>query len=83
MRAATLSSSLISRIAYDEDASILRIWFRSGSLYLYFDVPRGEYDALRTAQSAGQHYNARIKGRYRCAFDPARRRFRPQLEAAG
>jgi hypothetical protein len=82
MRAATLSSSLISRIAYDDEASTLRISFRSGSLYVYFDVPRSEFDALKSAPSAGRYYNACIKGRYRCAFDPERRRFKPALEPA-
>ena len=77
MRAATLSSSLISRIAYDEEARTLRISFRNAALYCYFDVPAREYEALKSAPSAGRYYNACIKGRYRCAYDPARRRFRP------
>ena len=80
MRAAALSSSLISRIAYDEAARTLRITFRSGSAYVYHDVPRAEFDALKFAPSAGRYYNACIKGRYRCEFDPERRRFRPPLE---
>ena len=81
MRAATLSSSLISRIAYDDDARTLRVSFRHSGLYCYFDVPRREYEALKTAPSAGRYFNARIKGRYRCAFDPDRRRFRPPEES--
>ncbi|HWT12717.1 MAG TPA: KTSC domain-containing protein [Allosphingosinicella sp.] len=83
MRAANLSSSLISRIAYEDEARILRITFRDGRLYLYFDVPRAEFDALKSAPSAGRYYNACVKGRYRCAFDPERRRFRPAVEAVG
>jgi KTSC domain-containing protein len=82
MRAAALSSSLISRIAYDEEERTLDVRFRSGSRYVYYDVPRSEFDALRCAPSPGRYYNTCIKGRYRCAFDPDRRRFRPQLEAA-
>jgi hypothetical protein len=80
MRAAALSSSLISRIAYDEQARTLSIRFRSGSLYVYYDVPAEEYDALRSAASAGRYYNACIKGRFRCQYDPDRRRFRPLAE---
>jgi hypothetical protein len=77
MRAAALSSSLLSRIAYDDEARTLRVRFNSGDLYFYFDVPRTEFEALKSAPSAGRYYNACIKGRYRCQFDPERRRFKP------
>lgn len=77
MRAANLSSSAIERILYDEEARALSIWFRGSGLYVYSDVPRLVYDDLRAAKSAGGYYCERIKGRYRCRFDPARRRFRP------
>ena len=78
MRAANLGSSLISRIVYADDEASLRVCFRNGPAYVYFDVPRSEFDALKTAKSAGSYYNACIKGRYRCSFDPDRRRFRPR-----
>jgi hypothetical protein len=77
MRAARLSSSLISRICYVEAEKVLQVRFRDGRLYCYFDVPAEAYDALRDAPSAGRHYNLEIKGRYRCSYDPERRRFRP------
>jgi hypothetical protein len=77
MRAASLSSSAIARIAYDEEARILSIWFRETGRYVYFDVPRAIYDALKAAPSAGRYFNDCIKRRYRCSFDPARKRFRP------
>ena len=77
MRAAKLSSSLISRIGYDPDERQLKVWFRDGPLYCYFDVPERLFDELKSAQSPGRFYNARIKGCFRCSFDPARKRFRP------
>lgn len=77
MRAATLSSSVIRRIAYDEEARTLSIWFRATGRYVYFDVPRAIYEALKVAPSAGRYFNECVKRRYRCSFDPARRRFRP------
>ncbi len=77
MRAAKLNSSMISRIAYDEEAEVLSVWFRESGRYCYFGVPRAVYEALRTAASAGRYFNEMIKGRYRCSFDPERRRFRP------
>lgn len=66
MRAAKLSSSLIARIAYVDDERTLKVWFRDGPLYCYFDVPAGAYEVLRDSPS-GRHYNQRIKGRYRCS----------------
>ena len=77
MRAARLSSSVIERILYDDHSGTLRIWFRETGRYVYFDVPSAIFDALRAAPSAGRYFNECIKRRYRCTFDPARRKFRP------
>jgi len=77
MRAAKLGSSLISRICYVEEEKILQVRFRDGRLYCYYEVPSEAFDAVRDAESAGRHYNREIKGRYRCSYDPERRRFRP------
>jgi len=77
MRAATLASSLISRILYDDAARTLRVRFRDDRAYLYFDVPPWVFDRMKAAASAGRFYNDEVKGRYRCAFDPDRKRYRP------
>ncbi len=77
MRAARLSSSVIARVAYDEEAETLSIWFRETGRYLYRGVPRAIYEALKQAPSAGRFFNEHIKRRFRCEPDPARRRFRP------
>jgi hypothetical protein len=77
VRAAKLSSSLISRIGYLDEERTLKIWFRDGPLYCYFDVPADAFEALKNSSSPGRHYNAEVKGHYRCSYDPARRRFRP------
>jgi hypothetical protein len=68
---------MIDRIAYDEDQGALSIWFRATGRYIYYGVPKAVYDALRSAPSAGRYFNDCIKRRYRCAFDPDRKRFRP------
>ena len=81
MRAARLSSSMIERICYDEEEGSLSIWFRETGRYIYYGVPAAIYEGLKGATSAGRYFNERIKGRYRCAFDPERRRFRPQRAA--
>ncbi len=77
MRAAKLDSSMISRIAYDDAAEALSIWFRETGRYVYHGVPAAAYEALKAAPSAGRYFNECIKGRYRCSFDPERRKFRP------
>ena len=77
MRAAKLNSSMISRVAYDDDAETLSIWFRDTGRYVYQGVPAALYEALKAAPSPGRCFNERIKGRYRCSFDPERRKFRP------
>lgn len=77
LRAARLSSSVIDRILYDDEARDLSIWFRETGRYIYSDVPDAIYDGLRKAPSAGRYFNARIKRRFPCRPDPERRRFRP------
>ena len=77
MRAARLSSSVIARVSYDEEARALSIWFRETGRYIYSEVPRAIYDGLRAAPSAGRYFNQCIKRRYPCRPDPERRRFRP------
>jgi hypothetical protein len=77
MRAARLKSSAIERIAYDEEDATLSLWFRDSGRYVYYDVPSCLFDALRDADSAGRMFAEQIKGRYRCRFDPSRRKLRP------
>jgi hypothetical protein len=81
MRAARLLSTMIERICHDEDERSLSIWFRARGRYVYYDVPLEHYEGLRAAPSPGRYFNERIKGRFRCEFDPERRRFRPQRAA--
>ena len=78
MRAAKLNSSVIERIAYDDERATLSLWFKGSGMYVYFAVPSSVFDALKGADSAGRLFCQQIKGRYPCRFDPSRRRFRPQ-----
>lgn len=77
MFAARIQSSVISRIAYDQEARVLDIWFHDSGRYCYFEVPPDIYEGLRTAPSAGRYFVEQIRGRFRCAFDPERKKFRP------
>ena len=81
MRAAKLSSSAITRIAYDEEEKLLSIWFRETGRYLYSGVPRAVYEALKRAPSAGRYFNQCIRRRYPCRPAPERRKFRPAWQA--
>jgi hypothetical protein len=76
MRAVRLRSSMIDRALFDESARELTICFKAGRKYVYSDVPRAVFDALKTAASAGAYFNDCIKGRFDCRPDPPRR-FRP------
>jgi hypothetical protein len=72
------TSSMIDRVAFDDDAQTLCISFRQTGKYVYDDVPRAIFDGLCKASSAGAYFNAQIRGRFRCRRDPERRRFGPQ-----
>ncbi|MGA9581909.1 MAG: KTSC domain-containing protein [Allosphingosinicella sp.] len=77
MLATRLSSSVIERILYDEEAKALFICFRETGRYLYSGVPRAIYEGLKKAPSPGRYFNEFIKRRFPCRPDPERRRFRP------
>jgi len=80
MLAARLSSTVIERVAYDDEARALSIWFRETGRYVYSDVPKAIYEGLRSAPSAGRFFNACIKRRFPCRPAPERRRFRPAFD---
>jgi hypothetical protein len=77
MRARRLLSSMIDRIAYDEQTDILTVTFRENGKYLYYDVPAAVFDAFSKAPSAGSFFNAHVKDEFRCSRDPERTRFGP------
>jgi hypothetical protein len=71
------NSSMIDRVAFDDDAEVLSVSFRQTGKYLYYDVPGAIFEALCKAKSAGTFFNEQIKGRFRCRRDPELRRFGP------
>jgi hypothetical protein len=60
-------SSNIARFGYDESAQVLKVEFKNGSVYDYFDIPKPVFEAMRNAPSKGQFLAQQIKGRYRYA----------------
>jgi predicted component of type VI protein secretion system len=60
----TLQSSNIEKLLYNSDSEVLEITYKSGKVYLYFDVPKEAWDSLKTAESFGSHVAQHIKGKY-------------------
>lgn len=62
-----VNSTNLTAIGYDESSRTLRVEFRNGGTYDYYDVPRTEFDGLHNATSHGEYLARNIKGRYRYA----------------
>lgn len=63
----TPESSTITRFAYDDANRVLKVEFKNGSLYDYFDVPEHVFNGMRNAPSKGQYLAQQVKGTYRYA----------------
>ncbi|MEO5684871.1 MAG: KTSC domain-containing protein [Chitinophagaceae bacterium] len=59
-----MPSSVIKRYEYTVTASSLRIWYLSGAIYDYQDVPPKVFNEFKNALSKGSYLNRCIKGRY-------------------
>lgn len=59
-----VSSTNLASIGYDEKSETLEVEFQDGSVYQYFNVPKGIYDALIMAPSKGQFLAYQIKNRF-------------------
>ena len=57
-------SEAIDDISYDEDAKEMRVVFKTGRVYVYFDVPLEAYEAFASAESLGRHFNAHVRDAY-------------------
>jgi hypothetical protein len=64
MRVATVDSTTLATVAYDETQELLRLEFCSRAVYLYFGVPATVHQALRGAPSKGKYFNQAIRGRF-------------------
>lgn len=56
-----VSSSNLAAVGYDRSAAVLRVRFRHGGTYDYFDVPYSAYLGLLHAPSKGRFHDQRIK----------------------
>jgi hypothetical protein len=64
MRVATVESTTLATVGYDEKPKRLRLEFCSRAVYLYFGVPQTVYEALLDAPSKGRYFKETIRGRY-------------------
>ncbi len=60
-----MPSSVVSSIKYDAPTATLRIFFVSGRIYDYEDVPEDVFTAMKSAFSKGTYFNDYIKNNYR------------------
>lgn len=59
-----VSSSLLSRVAYDEETRDLLVTFKKGATYRYRNVSQDDVDALASAASPGSYFIANIRDQY-------------------
>jgi hypothetical protein len=59
-----MPSSVVSAIRYDTARATLRIFFISGTVYDYKNVPEEVFNAMRTSSSRGIYFNRHIKDCY-------------------
>ncbi len=64
MRLASVESTTLATVAYDEALELLQLEFCSRAVYLYFGVPPAVHQALLDAPSKGGYFNRTIRGRY-------------------
>lgn len=64
MRRASINSSVIESVGYDDATNVLEIHFHTGRTYLYFMVPPATHAGLLKAESAGNYFNLEIRNRY-------------------
>lgn len=59
-----VSSSCITEVGYDSINQILAVRFHRHQEYRYVGVPEQTYQALLTASSIGQYFNAEVRNAY-------------------
>ena len=64
MRVATVESTTLATVAYDESQRLLQLEFCSQAVYFYFGVPSAVHQALLGAPSKGRYFNRIIRGRF-------------------
>lgn len=58
----SVNSSNVARIGYED--CTLTVWFHSGGMYEYYNVPEFVFHNLLTASSVGSYLHQNIIGKY-------------------
>lgn len=76
-------SSNIQQISYDPKEQILTVWFHSGAVYMYSDVPMDLFQEMMKADSIGKFFHSRIRSEFKFqrVDDPASRKTEPARNA--
>ena len=64
MRVATVESTTLRTVSYDEALARLQLEFCSQAAYQYFNVPAAVHQSLLAAPSKGRYFNQAIRGRF-------------------
>lgn len=60
-----IESSVVQALDYDRSAKTMIVELRGGtSPYVYEGISKYRYYKLKNAKSAGEYFNAKIKGKY-------------------
>ena len=59
-----VESSMIRAVKYDADKQELEVWFTTGGVYCYEEVPQEVYDELLEAGSKGRFMRSAIINAY-------------------
>ena len=66
MQPVRLESSTLASALYEADLRRLRLEFRSGEQYVFFQVPPACYQLLLQSPSKGAYFNSQIRNRFPC-----------------
>ena len=58
-----VTSSNLEAVGFDEETATLGVKYKNGTEYIYFGVPKNDFEALLAAQSPGTFLNNEIKKR--------------------
>ena len=64
MLVATVESTTLATVAYDQVRELLQLEFCSRAIYQYVGVPAAVHAALLSAPSKGRYFNKFIRGRF-------------------
>jgi hypothetical protein len=60
----SVESSCISKLGYSKKEKVLRVLFKNGTAYRFYDVGPKTAKDLFNADSKGSHFNQNIQGKF-------------------